>query len=119
MYSKIRYGYKYVEGLDIYIVRRIDGKTLNYYLPINVIKRIILDEINKKEKITINGSIKKNICFNSNCHNAIVDFNGRTFSEKQVDEIIDLINGKYNKKKEEEEKKEKRIKKVLSIFKNK
>lgn len=112
MCGKIRYGYKYIEGLDIYTVRRLDGGSLDYHIPINLIKTIMLEEIGRKGKLTFTSNIHNNIYFDFDNKNAIIDFNGRKFSEKQVAETISAINSKENIKATP-----KRIRKILSILK--
>lgn len=112
MCGKIRYGYKYIEGLDIYIVRRLDGGSLNYHIPINLIKTIMLEEIGRKGKLTFTSNIHNSIYFDFDNKNAIIDFNGRKFSEKQVAETISAINSKENIKATP-----KRLRKILSILK--
>lgn len=94
MCGKIRYGYKYIEGLDIYTVRRLDGGSLDYHIPINLIKTIMLEEMGRKGKLTFTSNIHNSIYFDFDNKNAIIDFNGRKFSEKQVEEIINIINSK-------------------------
>lgn len=112
MCGKIRYGYKYIEGLDIYTVRRLDGGSLDYHIPINLIKTIMLEEIGRKGKLTFTSNIHNSIYFDFNNKNAIIDFNGRKFSEKQVAETISAINSKENIKATP-----KRLRKILSILK--
>lgn len=112
MCGKIRYGYKYIEGLDIYTVRRLDGGSLNYHIPINLIKTIMLEEIGRKGKLTFTSNIHNSIYFDFDNKNAIIDFNGRKFSEKQVAETISAINSKENIKATP-----KRLRKILSILK--
>lgn len=112
MCGKIRYGYKYIEGLDIYTVRRLDGGSLDYHIPINLIKTIMLEEIGRKGKLTFTSNIHNSIYFDFDNKNAIIDFNGRKFSEKQVAETISAINSKENIKATP-----KRIRKILSILK--
>lgn len=112
MCGKIRYGYKYIEGLDIYTVRRLDGGSLNYHIPINLIKTIMLEEIGRKGKLTFTSNIHNSIYFDFDNKNAIIDFNGRKFSEKQVTETISAINSKENIKATP-----KRLRKILSILK--
>lgn len=112
MCGKIRYGYKYIEGLDIYTVRRLDGGSLDYHIPINLIKTIMLEEIGRKGKLTFTSNIHNSIYFDFDNKNAIIDFNGRKFSEKQVAEIISAINSKENIKATP-----KGLRKILSILK--
>lgn len=112
MYGKIQYGYKYIECLDIYTIRRLDGISLDSHIPINLIKAIMSEEVDRKGKLTFTSNIHNNICFDFDKKNAIIDFNGRKFSEKQVTDIINMINNKKNTKKEP-----KRLKKILSILK--
>lgn len=112
MCGKIRYGYKYIEGLDIYTVRRLDGGSLDYHIPINLIKTIMLEEMGRKGKLTFTSNIHNSIYFDFDNKNAIIDFNGRKFSEKQVAETISAINSKENIKATP-----KRIRKILSILK--
>lgn len=112
MCGKIRYGYKYIEGLDIYTVRRLDGGSLDYHIPINLIKTIMLEEIGRKGKLTFTSNIHNSIYFDFDNKNAIIDFNGRKFNEKQVAETINAINSKENIKATP-----KRIRKILSILK--
>lgn len=112
MCGKIRYGYKYIEGLDIYTVRRLDGGSLEYHIPINLIKTIMLEEMGRKGKLTFTSNIHNSIYFDFDNKNAIIDFNGRKFSEKQVTETINAINSKENIKATP-----KRIRKILSILK--
>jgi len=112
MCGKIRYGYKYIEGLDIYTVRRLDGGSLEYHIPINLIKTIMLEEMGRKGKLTFTSNIHNSIYFDFDNKNAIIDFNGRKFSEKQVAETISAINSKENIKATP-----KRIRKILSILK--
>lgn len=112
MCGKIRYGYKYIEGLDIYTVRRLDGGSLEYHIPINLIKTIMLEEIGRKGKLTFTSNIHNSIYFDFDNKNAIIDFNGRKFSEKQVAETISAINSKENIKATP-----KRLRKILSIIK--
>lgn len=112
MCGKIRYGYKYIEGLDIYTVRRLDGGSLDYHIPINLIKTIMLEEIGRKGKLTFTSNIHNSIYFDFDNKNAIIDFNGRKFSEKQVAETISAINSKENIKATP-----KRLRKILSILK--
>lgn len=112
MCGKIRYGYKYIEGLDIYTVRRLDGGSLEYHIPINLIKTIMLEEIGRKGKLTFTSNIHNSIYFDFDNKNAIIDFNGRKFSEKQVAETISAINSKENIKATP-----KRLRKILSILK--
>lgn len=112
MCGKIRYGYKYIEGLDIYTVRRLDGGSLDYHIPINLIKTIMLEEIGRKGKLTFTSNIHNSIYFDFDNKNAIIDFNGRKFSEKQVAETISAINSKENIKATP-----KGLRKILSILK--
>lgn len=112
MCGKIRYGYKYIEGLDIYTVRRLDGGSLEYHIPINLIKTIMLEEMGRKGKLTFTSNIHNSIYFDFDNKNAIIDFNGRKFSEKQVAETISAINSKENIKATP-----KRLRKILSIIK--
>lgn len=112
MCGKIRYGYKYIEGLDIYTVRRLDGGSLDYHIPINLIKTIMLEEMGRKGKLTFTSNIHNSIYFDFDNKNAIIDFNGRKFSEKQVAETISAINSKENIKATP-----KRLRKILSILK--
>lgn len=112
MCGKIRYGYKYIEGLDIYTVRRLDGGSLDYHIPINLIKTIMLEEIGRKGKLTFTSNIHNSIYFDFDNKNAIIDFNGRKLSEKQVAETINAINSKENIKATP-----KRLRKILSIIK--
>ena len=111
MYGKIQYGYKYIECLDIYTIRRLDGISLDSHIPINLIKAIMSEEVDRKGKLTFTSNIHNNIYFDFDKKNAIIDFNGRKFSEKQVTDIINMINNKKNTKKEP-----KRLKKILSIL---
>ena len=70
------------------------------------------EEVDRKGKLTFTSNIHNNIYFDFDKKNAIIDFNGRKFSEKQVTDIINMINNKKNTKKEP-----KRLKKILSILK--
>lgn len=112
MCGKIRYGYKYIEGLDIYTVRRLDGGSLEYHIPINLIKTIMLEEMGRKGKLTFTSNIHNSIYFDFDNKNAIIDFNGRKFSEKQVAETINAINSKENIKATPN-----KLRKILSIIK--
>ena len=93
--NTIKYGYKYEKEYGIYLVRRIDGKPLYFYIPSGLFQTLIVEEERRcRSKLSVDSE-DGYIYFDSEGKNAIVDFRRLSHTESEVDEIVEALEEKY------------------------
>lgn len=106
MFNRIvQYAYKYEDDFGVFLVRRLDGETLCYDLPIDLFSKIMMEyEIKTGNRVPIGCEIEC-IHYDSECKNAIVDFRRFNYTQDKVDEIVRQIEEQYRKPEKSEKRK--------------
>lgn len=98
---KIQYGYKYERDFGVFLVRRLDGETLCYDIPLELFNNIMIEyELVTGNRVPIGCEIEC-IHFDSTCRHAIIDFRRFHYTQEHTDEIVRMINEQYIKPKKE------------------
>lgn len=93
---KIQYGYKYERDFGVFLVRRLDGETLCYDIPLELFNNIMIEyELVTGNRVPIGCEIEC-IHYDSVCKNAIVDFRRFNYTQDKVDEVVSQIEEQYS-----------------------
>ncbi len=93
--QRIQYGYKYESDFGVFLVRRLDGETLCYDIPLELFNNMMIEyELVTGNRVLIGCEIEC-IHYDSECKNAIVDFRRFNYTQDKVDEIVSLIEEQY------------------------
>lgn len=96
MFSKrIQYGYKYESDFGVFLVRRLDGESLCYDIPITLFNTMMMEYEIKTGNRVPEGYEFVCVHYDSVCKNAIVDFRRFNYTQTKVDEIVRQIEEQY------------------------
>ena len=91
----VQYGYKYESDFGVFLVRRLDGETLCYDIPLKLFNNMMIEyEIKTGNRVPIGCEIEC-VHYDSKCKNAIVDFRRFNYTQEKTDEIVKAIEEKY------------------------
>lgn len=99
--ESIQYGYKYERDFGVFLVRRLDGETLCYDIPVNLYYNIMKEYEDMTGSKALVGRVYECIHFDSACRYAIIDFRRFDYTQEHTDEIVRMINEQYIKPKKE------------------
>lgn len=99
--QRIQYGYKYESDFGVFLVRRLDGESLCYDIPVTLFNTIMMEyEIKTGNRVPVGYELRC-VHYDSVCRNAIIDFRRFNYTQKKIDEIVKGIEEQYRLPKEE------------------
>lgn len=93
--KRIQYGYKYESDFGVFLVRRLDGESLCYDMPITLFNTMMMEYEIKTGNRVPEGYEFACVHYDSVCKNAIVDFRRFNYTQTKVDEIVRQIEEQY------------------------